>query len=294
MTNAPSPRPFLVSAVGGGGLSRRQARHSSLAAPSRGLRLLGEVNLRRHVEAVTLVLPEGGVFCGPTAGLLLGLPVPYRLADGPVWVMVPEGAARTRRRGVRSRQADITHSEIAAVDGLPVTSPARTFVDLAAHLSLPDLVALGDDVLRRGRTSREEIDAVIRRRVRYPGKVAARSALPLLDHRAESPQESRLRVHIVGSGLPAPSVNLVIRDPSGGFLARCDLGYEDWRVAVEYDGAAHAAEDRRTADATRRTLLRENGWYVVEIVAPDLRIPARAVRKVEAALRASGWVPGAS
>jgi hypothetical protein len=75
---------------------------------------------------------------------------------------------------------------------------------------------------------------------------------------SESPQESRLRVILIGDGLPAPTPNLVIVDDAGQFLARCDLGYEEWKVAVEYDGIVHADEIQRAADATRRTLLREN------------------------------------
>ncbi|MDP1877656.1 MAG: hypothetical protein Q8M17_08880 [Actinomycetota bacterium] len=243
-----------------------------------------------RIQAVALASREDALFCGPSAAVLLGLPVPYRLQDGPVWVMVPEGMPRPRRRDVRARQADVVAAEISVAHGLRVTSPARTFVDLAPLLSLPDLVAVGDAAMRGWRVTPEELLEVIRRRVRYHGKVKARHAAPLLDPRAESPQESRLRMVIIGGGLPAPAVNLEVYDEWGGFIARCDLGYEDWKVAVEYDGAVHAMRARRFADATRRTLLREHGWYVVEVVADDLRFPHRAVAKVHGALRARGAV----
>jgi hypothetical protein len=288
--DAAPPTSFTVSAMGGSGLSRSQARSDRFVAPSRGLRIPLELpmSMEVRVQAVALVSRQDALFCGPSAAVLLGLPIPFRLQDGPVWVMVPEGMPRPRRRDVRSRQADVVAHEIATVCGLMVTSPARTFVDLAAVLSLADLAAVGDAAMRRWHMTPEELHRVIVRRLRYPGKVKARHVAPLLSARSESPQESRLRMSIVGDGLPEPSVNLDVRDDSGEFVARCDLGYEEWKIAIEYDGAIHASRKRRYLDATRRTLLREHGWYVVEVVADDLRFPQRALAKVRAALRARG------
>ena len=246
--------------------------------------------METRIRAVALASREDALFWGPSAALLLDLPIPFRLEGGPVWVMVPKDMPRPRRSGVTARQADVVDWEVAVVRELRVTSPARTFVDLAAMLSITDLAAVGDAAMRRWGVTPHELDRVIRRRLRYNGKVKARYVAPLLNARAESAQESRLRMIVIGDGLPEPSVNLVIRDEGGQFLARCDLGYEEWQIAVEYDGAVHASEGRRQSDATRRTLLRQHGWYVVEIVADDLRFPQRAIAKVRAALRSRGAV----
>ncbi|MDQ5972971.1 MAG: hypothetical protein QG661_180 [Actinomycetota bacterium] len=279
--------PFRVDAQGGAGLTRSRARHPSFTMPSRGLRIPGDLpqTMGVRMQAVALLPRDGAVFCGASAATLLGLPIPIRLEDGPVWLMVPEGAPRARREGVRARQADIVPEERVEVEGLPCTSPARTFVDLAAHLSIADLAAVGDAAMRLWAVTPGELQRVIRRRLRYTGKVKARYVAPLLDAGAESPQESRLRMIMLGDGLPAPSVNLVIRDDAGQFLARCDLGYEEWRIAIEYDGEVHGLEEQRRYDATRRTLLRSHDWYVVEVIADDLRMPQRAIAKVRAALR---------
>lgn len=158
-------------------------------------------------------------------------------------------------------------------------------MDLASMLVVPDLVAVGDAVLRDHRTTTQELTWVLKRRLRYPGKVRARTAIPLLSGASRSPQESRLRAHVVLEGLPTPEVNAIITDRDGGFLACCDLVYRQWRIVIEYDGAVHDSPQRRRADATRRTLLRENGWYVVEIIADDLRHPSRALGKIHAAIR---------
>jgi hypothetical protein len=126
---------------------------------------------------------------------------------------------------------------------------------------------------------------VIQRRLRYSGKVRARQVAPWTCPRAESPQESRVRAHLIFNGLPEPAVNVDITDEDGQFLARGDLVYAQWRIVVEYDGAVHGDERQRRRDAARRTLLREHGWHVVEITADDLIVPQRAVSKVQAAIR---------
>lgn len=129
--------------------------------------------------------------------------------------------------------------------GLRVTTPARTFVDLGASLRVEDLVAVGDTLMRRDLADPYEIATVLTTRRHVPGVATARRALPLLDGRAESPRESRLRALVVLAGLPAPAPNGVIRDGDGQFLARGDLVYEELRIVIEYDGGDHADPARR-------------------------------------------------
>ena len=284
---APPNGPFVVTSVGTSTMSRAETRSASFRSPSRSLRVPAALpdDILTRCTAQALVNRPDAVFWGPTAALLQDLPVPYRLEGVDLPVLVPEGSARPRRAGVVPRQADIVPSEIRTVGELRVTSPARTFMDVASMVSLPDLVAVGDVVLRDHHTVREELIRVLDRRLRYPGKVRARAAIELLSALSRSPQESRLRAHMVLDGLPAPEVNAVITDALGGFLACCDLVYRRWRIVIEYDGEVHDEPGRRRIDATRRTLLREHGWYVVEINADDLRHPSRALGKIHAAIR---------
>lgn len=282
-----SSEPFVVTAHGTLSLSRGATRGLSYRAPSRGVRIPTALpdDVHTRCAAQALVNRPDALFWGPTAALLLDLPVPYRLERAALHVLVPEGSPRPRRVGVTPRQADIVAHEIRTVGDLRVTSPARTFVDLGSMMSLPDLVAIGDAVLRDHRTTSEELTRVLTRRLRYPGKVNARNAIPMLSAASRSPQESRLRAHVVLDGLPMPEVNAVITDANGGFLACCDLVYRRWRIVIEYDGEVHDQPRLRRVDATRRTLLREHGWYVVEIIADDLRHPSRALGKIHAAIR---------
>lgn len=286
--------PFLTTADGHGSLSRASTRSLSLMRPSRGLRIPRELppDMLTRARAVALANRDDAVLWGPTAAMLLGLPIPRRLQDAAVHVLVPEGRPRPRRQGVRPRQADIVPGEIAVVADLSVTSPARTYCDLAAALSVPSLVALGDAVLRDHHTDQDLIARTIRRRLRYPGKVRARQTLPMLDPRSASPQESRLRAHVLLEGLPTPEVNGIIVDEAGQFLACCDLVFREQRVVAEYDGEVHDLPEARRRGATRRTLLRAHGWQVVEIVDTDLIHPERAMSKLRRALsQPPRWAP---
>lgn len=174
-----------------------------------------------------------------------------------------------------------------------MTSPARTFTDVAYQLSIPELVAFGDAMMRKYGTSQRELLATILRRKRYPGRLKARQCVDLLDPRAVSPKESELRIMLRDAGLPTPSINPDILDARGQFLARGDITFEDYRVLVEYDGAYHAEMHQRAHDASRRAVLRENGWIVVEIVGEDMTHPGRVISRVRKALTERGWHPRA-
>lgn len=93
--------------------------------------------------------------------------------------------------------------------------------------------------------------------------------------------------------MPEPLLNHELRSPGGTLIARLDLAYPRYRVAVEYDGRVHAehvAQFRRDAD--RWDAIRAAGWQHVRILAHHLRPdPGVAVDKVTTALLAGGWTP---
>lgn len=196
----------------------------------------------------------------------------------------PREVPRPRRRDIVTHHASLPSSDVCVVEGLRVTSPARTYVDMASLLAFDDVVALGDVVLRRHLSSREELLRVASARATYPGRRRAVSAIAWLDAAAASPRESHLRVLLRRGRLPRPEVNGVIRDADGGFLAVGDLVFRRERVVVEYDGDVHASMQQRAKDAARRAVLREHGWIVVEIVGEDMRYPHRVLARVRSAL----------
>ena len=208
-----------------------------------------------------------------------------------IHVTAPRTVNRPRRRDIQTHYAVLHQDECMETEGFHVTSPARTYTDVAYRLKVPELVAFGDAMMRKYGVSRRELLATILRRKRYPGRLKARQCVDLLDPRAESPKESELRIMLQTARLPTPSVNPDILDSRGHFLARGDIAFEEHRVLVEYDGAYHAEMLQRAHDAARRALLREHGWIVVEIVGEDMKHPGRVISRVRKALIDRGWSP---
>lgn len=203
-------------------------------------------------------------------------------------VTIPAQAHPIRRAGVRARRRDLADGDVVELRGLPVTSPERTFVDLAERLSVPRLVAVGDDLLRRGLCTRADIARIVGCSSRQRGVCAARRAAQILDPRAESPRESLTRAIIIEAGLPAPTPQVDIFDGRGRFIARGDLVYEDLRIVIEYDGYHHLTLQGQRRDASRRGDLGLEGWLMVTVVPADIHRPHDLLAKVTRALLSRG------
>lgn len=252
-------------------------------APTRGVRLpRGEDSLLARCSALIAVRP-GTVICRCTAAAAWGCAVAPPTC--PIHAVLPAHSAGLRRHGHSRMRQDLDLSDITEHEGLVITTPERTLVDIAQDVSLALVVAFGDHILRQQLATRGAIAECLARSRGRRGVRRARQAVDLLDPRAESPPESVLRVTLISAGLPAPTPQLVIRSATGGFLARSDLVYEEERIIIEYDGEHHLTPEQQARDADRRHSLAIDGWLVVTITRRDLRDPRRAVRKVEEALR---------
>jgi hypothetical protein len=225
-------------------------------------------DLAGRVSAALAACPDDTVVAGRTAARLHGLWIPD-WPDEPIEVIVhrdrpvPSSRPGSRRRELRARRRVLLPDEIVSIDGIPTTSEARTWVDLAERMGMADLVAAGDSALR-GAATADELDRLVRRAKRRRGIVRARAALPLLDARSRSRPESHLRYVLVSGGLPAPAVNEPIYSATGEWLAEPDLSYDDVRLALEYNGADHASVERMRQDITRELdVAHRGGWRTV-------------------------------
>lgn len=255
-------------------------------APTRGIRLPDDRrDLAARCEGLLLALPHVVAFSGETA---VGLWVGVECSDECIEVALPAAAHPVRRAGVRARRRVLTPGDVVDLHGLPVTSPERTFVDLAERLTLPRLVAVGDDFLRRRLCTRADIREVISRSARQRGVRTAMRALELLDPRAESPRESLTRALIIEAGLPVPTPQVEIFDSGGRFIARGDLAYEDLKIVIEYDGYHHLTLEGQRRDARRRGELGLANWLIVTVVPADIHWPQQLIAKVSRALAARG------
>lgn len=226
----------------------------------------------------------GGVLAGWSSAAVLGARwVPDHVPE----VVLPTHVRRPS--GVRVHQVRLHPDEIEEVDGVVVTTPARTAYDLGRRLPLIDAVAAVDQLCRVGICGPAQVASVAAQHLGARGLVRLRQVLELVDPGAESPPESALRVLLVTSGLPRPRPQVEVFDRGGQLVARCDLGWERWRVVAEYDGAHHRSGRQLTLDVDRYEALEQLGWTVVRVTGTHLaQRPERVVARMAAALRRAG------
>jgi hypothetical protein len=235
---------------------------------------------RRQLLATVPQLAPGAVISHGSAAVLHGLPV---------WPEAIERVHLTRNRvgGGKSRRLVQVHgtrlewSETTVVDGVVVTSLARTVVDLCRTLPYEHAVAAGDKALAVGLV-RAEADLALRTLGRAPGSGQARHALAFLDGRSESAGESVSRVVMTRDELPAPELQQDVLDSRGHFVARPDFLWRAHRTVGEFDGKikygrllqpGQYVEDVIFAEKVREDALRDLGWQVVRWTWADLYRP---------------------
>jgi hypothetical protein len=109
-----------------------------------------------------------------------------------------------------------------------------------------------------------------------------RTAVDLMDGGAQSPKETWLRLLLIDAGYPRPATQIPVLDDYGHAFAYLDMGWEDPRIAVEYDGQQHGTDaDQWRWDVRRQRAVEERDWLHVKVIAGDrpddvLRRVARA------------------
>ncbi|BBZ72180.1 DUF559 domain-containing protein [Mycobacterium paraseoulense] len=187
-----------------------------------------------------------------------------------------------RSSGMQLHRDTVAADEIEVIGGLTVTSPARTALDMGCWYPTMTAVA-GIDALA-GATEIKAVDVELLAR-RYAGRrgiARARRAADLFDAGAQSPKESWLRMVLIEAGLPRPQTQIPVLDEFGSVFAYLDMGWEEIKVAVEYDGEQHRSDRRQyTWDVRRLETLECLGWIVVRVVAGDR--PGDIIHRVRAA-----------
>jgi hypothetical protein len=234
-------------------------------------------------RGVALLLPKGAAIGGHSAAAWHG--APFAGVRDPVTVVRPADVEWRGPRGVRVHRSDLHASDVDLVVDVPVTSAARTAWDVAALEPLGTAVAALDAMVRAGSVTLPELTGMAERGAGRWGITRVRRAVPLVDPRAESAPESRVRVTLVLAGLtPVPQFQVF---DHGLEIARVDLGFPEARLAVEYEGAHHFDADQIVRDDARYARLRAAGWRVIRLAAHDLRDLDGVVARVRAALLAA-------
>lgn len=282
MTRRPDPLPdplpgtaFSVADAAALGVSDRRMRASDLLAPFHGVRApAGPLTVLDRCRARATRLPAHAAISHTTAAQLDALPLPLRLSrDDTVHVSVPLGSRAPSGRGTRGHQVAQRPGDANRRHGVLSTTPARTFCDLAALLSLAELVAVGDVILRAGLATHAGLVDAVNHHAARRGRTRLVRALTLIDARAESPKESELRVLLIERGFTVPQINHEVRDAAGRFVARIDLAYPELKIAIEYDGDHHRDRAQWRRDVTRRRRLEALGWTYLTVTQADLDDP---------------------
>lgn len=198
--------------------------------------------------------------------------IPHATDDDPVEATVPVGCKVRSRAGLLVRRATVPPQDVIVMGELRVTNAERTAWDLARGPDLVEAVVALDAMAGKRLVTREQLLA------RCEGNSSrARHAIEMMDGRAESPQESRVRVHLIVAGLPAPIPQFEIVH-NGRLVARVDLAWPHVKVALEYDGEWHNDRDQFRKDRRRLNALTKSGWTVFFVTADTLRnLPALVV-----------------
>lgn len=182
--------------------------------------------------------------------------------------------------------------ELVHVKGIRTTSPPQTFLDLARSLEFVDLLVLGDSLVRWTDWSPAHMRQFVAESTAH-GARRAREVAALIRSRVDSPNESRLRLLIVSGGLPEPVVNPEVRVARRSAIRKIDLCYEEWKVAVEFDGRHHVQREQQwDADILRREELEAMGWRFVIITSTELyRNPLGVLQRIADKLNLAGAPP---
>jgi hypothetical protein len=247
---------------------------------------------RLLVRATLAGLRRPAVVSHQSAAVLLGLPL-WDAALDRVHITRRPPAWNDASRALVCHVARLRDDEVIAIDGLQVTSPVRTVLDLARSLSHEAAVVVLDAVLHQRLVPQALLQARLFDLAGTPGSRSAARAVSFADGRSESVGESRSRVILDRWNLGPSALQFEVVSADGGMIGRTDFVWEEERVVGEFDGRIKYGRllrpgqdpgDAVFEEKRREDLIRDEGWRVVRWVWGELRVPHRFAARVRRAL----------
>ncbi|MFI0445788.1 type IV toxin-antitoxin system AbiEi family antitoxin [Actinomadura sp. 6N118] len=251
------------------------------------------ISLSARAELMSRLLPPQMVIGRRTAAWIWGLdvlPPGTSQAGWKVELLVPPGS-EIDHPGCESFETRLRPEHVTVESGVRVTTPARTALDCARWLPRREAVAALDQFLRDGVDPASLAEMAVPSGYRRSKRLSA--ALDAADRGAASPGESWTRVIVIDAGFPRPRTQIPVMGPHGAWVY-VDLGYEDLRVGLEYDGERHhsGAAAARDHDERRRHWLRdEMGWEIIPVSRDFLGRPAAYLEALLTAMLKRSWSP---
>lgn len=197
-------------------------------------------------------------------------------------------SSRSAPTGIVIHSDELLPAEVAQRQGIRLTSPARTAFDLGRRSGLTAAVIRVDAILQAAKLTIADVESLALQHKGVRGIRQLREVLVLADAGAESPQETRLRLVLTKAGMRPSRTQIDVYD-GRSLVGRLDMGWPEWKVGVQYDGAQHWTDPRqRTLDIEQDVAYRDCGWRIVRVGADLLRYrQATIIRRVRAELRAA-------
>lgn len=225
-----------------------------------------DLSPKQRAMAAWLWSRRRGVIAGLSAAALLGAK----------WIEpdAPAELVHTNRRPpelIRVHSDLLLSGETHELDGVPLTTAARTAFDIGRRLPLTQGVQRIDALMHATDVKVVDIQAVIAGHRGVRGLQQLTDTLRFVDAGAESLYESRARLALVQAGFPTPQTQIPVYDDYGRVFARIDMGWPDYLVGVDFEGAHHWTDpEQRAWDAERSVLIAERGWIDFRLAAATL------------------------
>lgn len=291
--------PFTLESARASGVSASRLRRADVVHVGRGLyRPAGwDFDLEAAARALSAVSP-GAWISHVTAARIRCQILPAWLSDSTeLHLSKPRSLPEVRRKGVYGHTVLAREEEIESVEGIRISTRARTWLDMARRLSLTELVCMGDELIRIPRLQFEDrtepfttlagLRSLVDRHPNLQGVVRARQALDLMRVGADSAPGTLLRLAMEDAGLPEPELQVALRIHDA-MSPTADLGYRQRRLAIQYDGGHHLLDAQTFSDRRRDKAFESAGWTVLTFHRDDLADGFQlAMGKINRALRAA-------
>jgi hypothetical protein len=243
----------------------RRVRARRLRRVHRGVYAVGHRALRAEGRWMAATLAVDGVLSHASAAAAWDL----RATSAAVIDVTTRRVGRERRAGLRiHRSGTLTRAQITTYDGIPITTPARTIIDLAHRLPVRELEYIVDLADQRGLIDLDDL--------KQANPAPLKAVLQAYDPpKTRSEHERRFFTLCDAHGIPQPESNQIIEG------VEVDFVWRDKRLIVEVDGYRyHRAPSRFESDRAKDVHLTTRGWRVLRFTWAQIT-------------RRSGWVAAA-
>ena len=262
------------------GLTRSQVdtmvKRGEWTRPRRGVLVSNAVADSWYRQAAIAALSTSGVLSHRAGGFIHRLD---GIRSAPIELTKDRGLSRAGGPWLVHTSSMLTPADYTMVKGLPVTTLARTVIDLGRVFDDDVLEQVLDDAFRKGLTQRSLDDALDR--LQRPGPSGTGNIIRILSRPdrigplPDSKFERLVERACVQAGLPVPQRQLVVRDAEGRIVARLDMAWPEAMLGVEADSVGyHGTGTRIRSDNRRDLLLASLGWEMVYVGWDHLRDPA--------------------